>query len=55
LYIFKKQSNAEEQGAKDSNDSNWSWVDGLGIGTAVVGGLGTFLLGQNLINYIRKK
>lgn len=55
LYIFKKQSNAEEQGAKDSNDANWSWVDGLGIGTAVVGGLGTFLLGQNLINYIRKK
>lgn len=55
LYIFKKQSNAEEQGAKDSNDPNWSWVDGLGIGTAVVGGLGTFLLGQNLINYIRKK
>lgn len=55
LYIFKKQSNAEEQGSKDSTNSNWSWVDGLGIGTAVVGGLGTFLLGQNLINYIRKK
>lgn len=52
LYIFKKQSNSENQ---DSTNSNWSWVDGLGIGTAVVGGLGTFLLGQNLINYIRKK
>lgn len=52
LYIFKKQSNAENQ---DSTNSNLSWVDGLGIGTAVVGGLGTFLLGQNLINYIRKK